>query len=70
MRGTSRWSREECEESYPEKEGAAGTKCDGLTVTPIPHPPAPLGSEAEPGKKGGVGGRCFKIYFLYLIILL
>jgi len=34
----------------------------------MPHPPVLLGgrrernrSEIEPGKKGGVGGRCFKI---------
>jgi len=55
-----------------EEEGAAETVCDELTVTPIHCPSAPLGgrrerngSEAEPGKKGGVGGRCFKtwIYF-------
>jgi len=52
----------------PEEEGAAETTCDELTVTPIPCSPVPLGgrrerngSEAEPGKKGGVGGRCFKI---------
>jgi len=52
----------------PEEEGVAETTCDELTTTPIPHPPALLGgrrerngSEAEPGKKGGVGGRCFKI---------
>jgi len=52
----------------PEGQGAAETMCDKRTVTPIPHPPVPLGgrrerngSEAEPGKKGGVGGRCFKI---------
>jgi len=52
-----------------EEEGAAETRCDELTVTPIPHPPAPLGgSELEKsgvelslGKKGGVGRRCFKI---------
>ena len=50
----------------PEEEGAAETTCDELTATPIPHPPAPLGgggrefgSEVKPGKKGGVGGRCF-----------
>jgi len=55
---------EECEE-----EGAAETKCDELTTTPIPHPPALLrGEEAEnigrkgkPEKKGGVGGSVFKI---------
>lgn len=29
-----------------------------------------LGSEVEPGKKGGVGGRCFKVWLLFLIILL
>jgi len=52
----------------PEEEGAAETTCDELTVTPIPRPPAPLGgrrerngSEVKYGKKGGVGGRCFKI---------
>jgi len=26
-----------------EEEGAAETKCDELTITYIPHPPAPLG---------------------------
>jgi len=44
-------AREECEE-----EGAAETTCDELTTTPIPNR-----IEVEPGKKGGVGGRCFKI---------
>jgi len=51
----------------PEEEGAAET-CDELTVGPIPHPPVQLrgrrkrnGSEVEPGKKGRVEGRCFKI---------
>ena len=50
----------------PEEEGAAERTCDKLTTTPIPHPSALLGgvgrksgSEAVPGKKGGVGGRCF-----------
>jgi len=36
----------------PEEEGAAETPCDELTVTPIPHPPAPLragGEEVEEG---------------------
>jgi len=54
----------------PEEEGTAETTCDELTVIPIPRPPAPLGwrrerngIEVEPGKKGGVGGRCFKIWF-------
>ena len=57
----------------PEEEGAAAeTTCDELTATPIPCPPVPLGgrrerygSEAEPRKKGGVGGRCFKISFYF-----
>jgi len=42
--------------------------CDELTTTPIPCPPAPLGgrgerngSQAEPGKKEGVDGRCINI---------
>jgi len=53
-----------------EEEGAAETTCDELTLTPFPRHPVPLGgrkernrSEVEPGKKGGVGGRCFKIRF-------
>jgi len=56
----------------PEEEGAAETTCDGLTVTPIPRPPVLLGgrrernaSEAEAGKKGGVGGRCVKIWIYF-----
>ena len=57
----------------PEEEGAAETMCDELTITPIPHPPALLGgrrrngSEAEPGKKGGVWGRCFISHYPTLI---
>jgi len=60
MRVTSCWSREECEE-----EGAAeATDCN-------PHSPSPcaprggggrkMGVKLSPGKKGGVGRRCFKI---------
>jgi len=56
----------------PEEEGAAERACDELTAATIPHPPAPLGgrrerngSEAEPGKKGWVGGRCFKIWIYF-----
>jgi len=55
-----------------EGQGATETVWDELTVTPIPHSPAPLGgrrerntSEIEPGKKGGVGGRCFKIWIYF-----
>jgi len=55
----------------PEEEGAAETMCNKRNVTPIPRPPAPVGgrrerngSEVEPGKKGGVGGRSFKISFI------
>jgi len=50
----------------------ANITCDELTVTPIPHPPAPLGeqrerdgNEIEPEKKGGVEGRFFKIWFYF-----
>jgi len=53
----------------PEEEEAAETVCDELTVTPIPCPHALLGgrrerngSEAEPRKRGGLQGRCFKIW--------
>ena len=56
----------------PAEEGAAQTTCDELTAAPNPHAPAALagrrernGSEVEPGKKGGVGGRCFKIWFYF-----
>jgi len=56
----------------PEEEGAAETKCDELTITPIPCPPALFGgrrerngSEAEPRKKGGVGGRSFKVWIYF-----
>jgi len=69
VRGTFKLEQGKSVRSPPlEEEGAAETMCDELTVTPIPHPPAPLGGrrqrngiEAEPGKKGGVWGRCFKI---------
>jgi len=51
-----------------EEQGVADTTRDELTAIPIPHPPAPLeeevekiGSEVEREKKGGVGGRCFKV---------
>ena len=47
--------------------------CDELTQTPLPRPPALLGGEevekirskVKPGKKGGVGARCFKIWFYF-----
>jgi len=66
--GSHAGTREEYEE-----QGASETMCDELTATPIPHPPAALrwgggkefGSEVEPGKKGGVGRRCFKIWFYF-----
>ena len=60
----------------PEEEGAAETMCDELTTTPIPCSLCHWGgggreirSKAEPGKKGGVGGRCFRTLFLFLISL-
>jgi len=56
----------------PEGQGSAATTCDELTATPIPHPPVPPegrrernGIEAEPGKKGGMEGRCFKIWIYF-----
>jgi len=59
-----------------EEEGAAQKTCDELTLTPVLHPSALLvgvgggrrkrkGGEVEPGKKGGVGGRRFKIWFYF-----
>lgn len=48
------------------EEGAAKTVCDKVTTAPILRPPAlqgkkggGIGSNAEPGKKGEVRGRCF-----------
>jgi len=45
---------------------------DELTATPIPCPLAPLGgrrernrSEVKPGKKGGMGVRCMKIWIYF-----
>ena len=57
----------------PEEEGAAETTCDELTTTPISVPLCRwrgggrgTRSKAEPGKKGGAGGRCaFKIRFYF-----
>ena len=50
----------------PEEEGVAEKMWDRLTATPIPAPlhcwwggGRGIGSKAEPGKKGGVKGRCF-----------
>jgi len=71
MRGTFMLEQGQSVRSLPpEGQGVAETTCDELTVTPIPRPPVTLRgrkernrSEAEPGKKGGVGGRCFKIWF-------
>jgi len=56
----------------PEGQRASEPTCDELTLTPILCPLVLLrgrrkrnGSEAEPGKKGGVGGRCFKIWIYF-----
>ena len=56
----------------PEEEGAAETRCDELTITPIPCPSALLGgrrernrSEDEPGKEAGGEGGVFKIWFYF-----
>jgi len=58
----------------PEEEGAAETTCEELTAAPISRPLSRLGwrswrnmSEVEPGKKGGVGGKCFKIWFYFVL---
>ena len=56
----------------PEEDEVAEITCDELTVNPIPCPPVPLwavgresSSEAVPGRKGGVGGRWFKIWLYF-----
>jgi len=55
----------------PEEEGTTATTYNELSVTPIPHPPAPLtgrrernGSEVEPGNKGGVGEGVLRSGFI------
>jgi len=54
--------------------GVAETTWDGLTATPVACSPVLLregggeiGSEVEPGKKGGVGGKCLEIWFYFLL---
>ena len=61
----------------PPEEEVTKTTCDELTTPLIFWPPVPLGwreekigSEVEPGKKGGMEGRCFKILLLVLITLI
>jgi len=59
--------------SPPEEEGVAETTCDELTAAPIPRPPVLLGGRRERKsgvklsleRRGGVGGRCFKIWFYF-----
>ncbi|KAM9590860.1 uncharacterized protein ACIBXB_005909 [Morphnus guianensis] len=61
-----------------EEEGVEETTCDELTAIPVPPSTCAtqgeevekIRSEAEPGKKGGVRGRCFKIFFSFPITLL
>jgi len=60
------------QEKKVRRKGAAETTCDELTTTPFACSPVPLGgrrqrnrSEVEPRKKGGMGGRCFKIWFYF-----
>jgi len=43
MKGTFTLEQEKSVRSLPpEGQGAAETKCDELTITPITHPPAPV----------------------------
>lgn len=59
--------------SFPsEEKGVAETTWGGmhLTATPIPCPPVLVGGGGRrtgPGMKGGVEGRCVKIW-LYLLL--
>lgn len=46
--------------------------CDELAANPCTaggEEMEKIGSESEPRKKGGVRGRCFKIWLYFLIIL-
>jgi len=57
----------------PEEEGAAETRCDELTVTPIPRTPVSLGGRRErksgvklsPGRKEESGEGIFKIWVYF-----
>lgn len=58
------------EEEEEEEEGAAETRADGLSTTPLAQPPAQLwggggefGREVEPVEEGEAGGNCFMTYF-------
>lgn len=44
-----------------EEDGVAKATCDELTAGP--H--SPVSNTAKAGKKGEVGGRCFKICFYF-----
>lgn len=68
MGGTSSWSRKSLRSPAHEEERMAETTCDELASTPILCPCTVLVEEVEkimskvrPGKKRGVGGKCFNI---------
>lgn len=75
MQGCLSWDRphpgagEGYEESFPVEEGVAEIVCDELTSAPISYSPVAdkVWSEIQlPGKKTGLGGRCFKIWFYFV----
>lgn len=57
------------------EEGEAQTVCNEVTAAPIPHSQSfystgdeemeKVASEAEPRKKGMMGGTCFRILILF-----
>ena len=63
--GTPHWSRGRVRSPAPEEEGAAETRCEELTPTPIPCPPVLLAGRRQRklgvklclGRRQGWGGR-------------
>jgi len=73
MRGTFTLEQGKSVRSPPlEEEAVAETTRDELTVTPIPHPPAPLGGEGgretgvklSPGRREGWGEGVLRSGFI------
>lgn len=66
-------AHQQCMRSPPnEKEGAAETMFEKLALTPILCPPVPCGgigreSGIKPRKEGGMGDRCFKVWFFFTL---
>lgn len=64
-----KWGK--CESPGPGEDGAAQTVCDELFAAPLPHPAGRENCEWSCAQeKGGSGGKVFKDWIFFLIILL